>query len=148
MKIVVVSDTHGDIDILKKVRMLNPNADMFLHCGDSELPPELLDGFATVKGNCDYFDYPISKTFDTPYGKIYMEHGNRAIIHNDSYIESLNAKIILLGHTHRHSLRIVGDTFVANPGSLTRPRDDTNGTYLIINIKSQNDFDFEFKEIN
>ena len=35
MKIIVVSDTHGSRDALKRVMELNSNADVVVHCGDS-----------------------------------------------------------------------------------------------------------------
>ena len=146
MKIVVISDTHRDIDSIKIVRYINNDADMFLHCGDSELPPELIDGFASVKGNCDYFEYPLNKTWKTPFGDIYIEHGHKHVL-SDDYILSKNTLIFLHGHTHKHYVKKVGNCYVANPGSLTKPRDDTNGTYLVITIDNDQ-VKFDFKEIN
>ena len=143
MKIVVISDTHGDIEIIKMVRYINHDADMFLHCGDSEVPPEQIDGFASVKGNCDYFNYPLSKQFKTPYGDIYLEHGHQHIL-SDEYILSKKALIFLYGHTHKHLLKKVGSCYVANPGSLTKPRDETNGTYLVITL-NEKEIKFDFK---
>lgn len=145
MKIVVVGDTHRDIDCLRKVRTFHSDADMFLHCGDSEVPSDYLDGFASVKGNCDYFDYPLNKRFKTPYGDIYLEHGDSPGISRDSYILSKKCILFLCGHTHRHSVKKVGNCYVANPGSLTRPRDGSNGTYLIIELDSKG-IKFQFKE--
>lgn len=145
MKIVVISDTHGNVDLIKMVRYINSDADMFLHCGDSGLPPEQIDGFASVKGNCDYFDYPLNKLLKTPYGNIYIEHGNRYTL-TDKYILSKNAIIFLHGHTHCHYVKKVGNCYVANPGSLTKPRDGSNGTYLVIFIEKDK-IKFEFKEL-
>lgn len=48
MKILVVSDTHGEIDNLRKVLTKHPNMDLYLHAGDSELSPEELFPFITV----------------------------------------------------------------------------------------------------
>ncbi|MCH5171984.1 MAG: YfcE family phosphodiesterase [Erysipelotrichales bacterium] len=146
MKIVVISDTHRDIDSIRLVRYINHDADMFLHCGDSELPEDQIDGFASVKGNCDYFDYPLNKTLKTPLGNIYIEHGHKHAL-SDEYILSKNAIIFLHGHTHRHYVKKVGNCYVANPGSLIKPRDDSNGTYLIITIDNEQ-IKFEFKELN
>ena len=145
IKIVVISDTHGEIDSIKKIRQLHPNANMFLHCGDSELPVEQIDGFAAVKGNCDYFDYPLFRNIKTELGNIYLEHGHCHTL-TDEYIFSKNAVIFLFGHTHRKYYKLIGNCHVANPGSLSRSRDGDKGSYLLITL-SKNKIDFQFKEL-
>ena len=58
-QILVLSDTHGRNSVHQELRNLYPNADAYLHCGDSESPASELDGFVSVKGNNDmYYDYP------------------------------------------------------------------------------------------
>lgn len=144
MKIVVISDTHGNAEIIRNIRLLNSNADMFLHLGDSELPDYLLDGFATVRGNCDHFiDAPYNRTIQTSYGNIYLEHGHQHTL-NEDYIKSKNCLIFLSGHTHCQSLKKISNTYVANPGSPTRPRDGHYGSYLVIEL-DENKVDFFFK---
>ena len=57
MKYLVVSDSHGDRQILVDlVRHFENSVDFFIHCGDSELPAkdELWNVFHVVGGNCDY----------------------------------------------------------------------------------------------
>lgn len=145
MKILVVSDTHRDYDCFEKLRKENPECSMYLHLGDSELEDYLLDGFISVKGNCDYEDYPISRRINTDYGDIFLEHGCYHHL-SDEYIKSLNCLIFLSGHTHKHSFRMIGSTYVFNPGSLIKPRDGTKGTYLVITL-TNNKVDYEFKEL-
>ena len=74
-----------------------------------------------------------------------MEHGHRYTL-TDNYIKSKNCIIFLSGHTHAHSLRKIGDCYAANPGSLIKPRDNTNGTYLIIELEDGK-VEFTFKEL-
>lgn len=38
MKILVMSDTHGDSHVIEKVKGFYPEIDVVIHCGDSELP--------------------------------------------------------------------------------------------------------------
>lgn len=38
MKILIMSDTHGDSHVIDKVRNFYPEIDVRIHCGDSELP--------------------------------------------------------------------------------------------------------------
>ena len=40
----------------------------------------------------------------------------------------------------------IKDYYFVNPGSVSRPRDSTNGTYLIIEC-SKDKIEFEFKEL-
>ena len=36
MKIVVISDTHGDLSALRRVALIEYDADLYLHAGDVE----------------------------------------------------------------------------------------------------------------
>ena len=38
MKILVMSDTHGDSHVIEKVKGFYPEIAVVIHCGDSELP--------------------------------------------------------------------------------------------------------------
>ena len=35
-KIVIMSDNHGDMNILTDIKVLEDDADYYIHCGDSE----------------------------------------------------------------------------------------------------------------
>lgn len=134
MKILVCSDSHGDTAILDKIYFQNQDCNLFLHCGDSGLPDYLTSYFLTVKGNCDYFDYPLKRDIQTKWGKIHIEHGNSYRVKSETYIEKLKCFIFFYGHTHVKEHRKIGDTHIFNPGSLTRPRDGEFGSYLIVDI--------------
>ncbi|WP_303220499.1 metallophosphoesterase family protein, partial [Enterococcus asini] len=57
MKYLVVSDNHGDRQILVDlVNHFQEQVDLFIHCGDSELPAddELFAIYQGVGGNCDF----------------------------------------------------------------------------------------------
>ena len=49
MKICVVSDSHGDREILRKIYLSNPNCDIYLHLGDSQLEEYLINPFDKSK---------------------------------------------------------------------------------------------------
>ena len=55
MKILLVSDTHGNNVALDALVKKYPNMDLYLHCGDSESDEYSIYPFRSVKGNCDYF---------------------------------------------------------------------------------------------
>jgi putative phosphoesterase len=137
MKVVVVSDTHGDIDALRRVLVREYDADMFLHCGDVGAPKERITPFSAVRGNCDgsYPEYPYSAIFDTPYGKIRMEHRPED---SESFFDSLHqsgVRIFLHGHTHEREESEVRGVKIYCPGSVSYPEDSTEGTYLVLTIK-------------
>ncbi len=145
MKIVVVSDSHGNREILQKIVNDNQDASLFIHAGDSQVLPQAIDPFRAVKGNCDIgYDYPKELYIETPYGNIYVTHGHQFYQITKDFIKSKHCKIFIFGHTHKHYLEKCEDSYVCNPGSVTRPRDKTNGTYLVINL-TQNDVNFDFK---
>ena len=145
MKICLVSDTHGNREILNDIYNANPNCNIYLHLGDSELPEDLIYPFISVKGNCDYFlDYPTHKIIKTPYCNIYCEHGH---IHGRGSVDLLkrnDCKIYLYGHTHIQRVEKVEDYYFINPGSVTRPRDGSNGTYMVLELSKDK---FEYKVI-
>lgn len=147
MKICVVSDSHGDREILQTIYLRHRDCHIYLHLGDSQLEERWIAPFVSVKGNCDYFsDYPLFRIVDTPYGKIYAEHGHRAGKVDIDFLKRNGCKIHLRGHTHVHDLEKRGEYFFANPGSLTRPRDGTGGTYLLIEL-TETVAEFIFKEV-
>jgi putative phosphoesterase len=149
MKITIVSDTHGDYDSLNQLNLKEQDSDYFLHLGDYEIPEYLLGPFTFVKGNCDFTsDAPRKIDIDTPFGKIHLEHGDRIPYSRfDEYVKETGCKIFLFGHTHEKYAGMSGDTYVFNPGSLTRPRDSDIGTYLVINIAKDGKLSYEFKSL-
>lgn len=82
MKILVVSDNHGDRDCLVDlVNHYEGQVDALFHCGDSELEPtdELWQKLIVVQGNCDFYDeFPKTVTKKVGDQVIYMTHGHLA----------------------------------------------------------------------
>ena len=88
-------------------------------------------------------DFPDKLIIKTPYGNLYMTHGNRLYEINSHTLEKNNAKIFVFGHTHQHLVEKIDDCYIFNPGSVSLPRDGTNGTYLVLDITSD-DVSYEF----
>ena len=145
IRILVVSDSHGDVNLLHDLFLKYQHFDYFLHLGDSQIPPSLLEPFISVKGNCDFGnDYPKIRTIVTPYGKIHMEHGNSI---RESVFSDESIRIFLCGHTHIGTLQTLpSGAYFVNPGSLTRPRDGRYGSYLTIEWDEKGP-KFEFHEV-
>jgi hypothetical protein len=136
MKILIVSDNHGDYKSLEKVVLMHPEMDLYLNAGDSLLEPEQLRPFITVKGNCDFNQSLMEKIrIPTPYGRLIMQHYPWF---SDNDIKNDENMIFVYGHTHRHEFKKdnLGRYYV-NPGSITRPRDSFGKCYCILTIKEK-----------
>ena len=149
LRIVVVSDSHRNTQVLERIASLEKKSDLFLHCGDACDLPQNIKPFIAVKGNCDFlFDYPESLTLNVPpVGEIYLFHGigGRSAIRR--IINTQKPKILLFGHTHCQMAEVIDGCYVFNPGSVTFPRDGSRGSYLVIEANGPDDIKWEFKEI-
>lgn len=145
MKIIIAGDSHGDLSTIHKIVADNSDADMYLYTGDSELSSYDIEPFESVKGDNDTECYPISKTVDTPAGKIFITHGNRLLSYSAEKLKEEGVKVIVRGHSHYHKQEDDHGVYILNPGSTSKPRDNTNGTYLVILI---NDEEFNFKFVS
>ena len=130
MKILIVGDTHGHNRILKDLVKQYPNMDKYLHTGDSESYPMELAPFESVKGNCDYYPFDEKLLIRNMAGNILIKH-----LPYFSSKESEDAYILIHGHTHVYKIKQEDNHLVLSPGSTSRPRDGTNGTYIILNIR-------------
>lgn len=146
MKILVVSDSHGDEKILKELVNTYPNMDYYLHAGDSGLDRDSLYPFESVKGNTDYYPFDELIRIYTPIGYLLMKH--KPSFTNEQIKDN---KFLVNGHTHQYKFYIEGDKVFLNPGSTTLPRDNTNGTFMIMDINEGSSsiivYDIETKDI-
>ena len=76
-KIIVVSDSHSNTYLLKKIQLIHEDAYMFLHAGDSEDNEINIYPFVTVKGNNDYYIKDESKIIKIGEICIYLTHGHK-----------------------------------------------------------------------
>ncbi len=147
MKIIVVSDSHGSYVELGNIVNNERDADIFLHLGDYELPDYMMERFLCVKGNNDYgTNFPLTRDIDVKGIKIHLEHGHLPsfLFSPNEYVKKINCDIFLFGHTHQKLATKINNILVFNPGSLTRPRDGEDGSYLIIKIDEEKNIDYQF----
>jgi putative phosphoesterase len=148
MKIVIVSDTHGDLSALRRVVLIEKDAALWLHAGDVEASSGDIWPFQAVKGNCDgaFSEYPFRKVYDTPFGKLQIEHYP---IYGSAMMQALHMdgiRIFVHGHTHVREDETVEGVRVYCPGSLCLPEDNPTGTYLVLTVTDKI-VDGVFKEI-
>lgn len=140
MKIVVLSDTHGDGDIIPTVVAAHPDADAYFHCGDSELAYDdpRIQQCKRVRGNCDGdIQYPVEEMVTIEDRTIFMTHGHLFNVKTTLTPLSMRARevaanIILFGHSHVLGAELVDDTLFLNPGSLRLPRGRKEKSYAVI----------------
>ena len=131
MKYLVVSDNHGDRNILVEiVNRYVGMVDHMFHCGDSELKvnDELWEHFTVVTGNCDYDpEYKKEQIVTIGNGVIYMTHGHLSNVRFGLTMLSVQAQeaganIALFGHIHQAVAEMDKHILFVSPGSISQPR--------------------------
>ncbi|SKA01982.1 metallophosphoesterase family protein [Anaerorhabdus furcosa] len=151
MKIVVISDNHGRVEPLQEILQYHQDADVFIHCGDSELPVEYLSGYVAVRGNNDFYaELPDYRVLDLGEHRILVAHGHRLMFLDNRELlvnkaKSLDCDIVCFGHTHVFESRCIDNIYLVNPGSISRNRDGSAPCYAIITIEGDS-IDIERKE--
>ena len=148
MKIVVISDTHGQTDLAEKIISAINNIDLCIHLGDYYkdalyLSKKLEIEIVAIKGNCDSKeDVQEESVLHIEGHKIFITHGHEYNVKMDLNrlyykAKSLNCDIVLFGHTHK-AIKIEHEyMLIINPGSLTKPR-GTGPTYTVLEINKEN----------
>ncbi len=146
MRILVVSDTHGNLErfdrVLSQLEKESP-VDMIIHCGDyyeDAMNIRMTWGIpvTAVKGNCDHeFSDTGFALLTTEAGDLLITHGhmeNVGLSLQRLYYKALENNCIgaVFGHTHRSVFTEIDGLYMMNPGSLPRPRDGSGGTFGII----------------
>lgn len=141
MRVLVVSDTHGDAYSLKRAILCQPSAEVVIHLGDGEQDMDSLRSqfpekmFLQVRGNCDWgSELPLRDEITLEGKKIFFTHGHLYRV-KEGYYEIMmaarerKADIVLFGHTHVSMQEYEDGLYMMNPGSL-----HGGGTYGFIDI--------------
>jgi len=149
MKILVISDTHGDIKKAEEVITKNKkDIDLIIHLGDyfrdaqklSTIFPDIPIEY--IYGNSDFMieNVPAEKVLEYYGKKILLTHGHRYSVKWDyskleKKAEEMHLDILLFGHTHVADMIEKAGCYFINPGSISDPRSDSSESYAIIEIK-------------
>ena len=158
MKFLIASDIHGSYYYTQKIIdiMQKENADMLVLLGDiynhgprNNLPNEyepmqvanalnsVKDKLIVVKGNCDSqvdtmisdFDF-IDHTLIVSGGKrLFLTHGH---VYNDNNPPKTNVDALIFGHFHVGMIKREKGITMANPGSISLPKQQSPHSYLIL----------------
>ena len=156
MKILLVSDTHGKDYYLEEALEIE-KPDFLCHMGDLEGSEDYIRRItkcpvAMISGNNDFWtDLNPEVTFELHGFRIFMTHGHYYYAHSgNEQLKSAGrrnkADSVLFGHTHRPTLEIDEDIIVANPGSLTYPRQEKRRpSYMVLYLEKGKVPKFETK---
>lgn len=129
MRILVVSDTHGDLASLIKAVNAQPTAEIIVHCGDGERQAQYLKEnygdrmIVAVKGNCDWCsELPGKEVFSVMGKRIFVTHGHLynakfGLYNLECAAREEKADILLFGHTHIPMTGYEDGMYMMNPGS-------------------------------
>ena len=148
MRILVVSDSHGDYMSLRKAfqkeESKGEKIDAFIFLGDGERDYDrvtaAMGGITTyrVRGNNDWdTEARLHLTIDIGEHKYFISHGHRFEVwrNNDLLADTANmngCQVALFGHTHCRHYSFEKGVHVFNPGSIALPRDGNGRSYGII----------------
>lgn len=146
MKILVLADSHGYLDLMRlAVKCLRPDA--IIHLGDYFDDAQKLSDenmhivFHQVPGNCDkhrmYEPRPEVLCYTACGVKLYMTHGHNHHAKDTTYYlrqdaHAENVQAVLYGHTHNAECRYLEDMWIFNPGTC---RND-QGTVGLLEIEN------------
>lgn len=158
MKLVIASDIHGSAYYAQKVKdaFERENGDLLVLLGDiyyhgprnpfprdyapmqvAEIFNALKDRLLVIKGNCDSeVDATISEFDFNEFSQIVADGLKVTLTHGHKFNKDampVNAgDVMCYGHFHTGFITQVGDTVVANAGSVSLPKDGTPSSYLTL----------------
>ena len=147
MRLLVLSDTHGDFNSLRRALDAQRNAEVIIHCGDGAEQYRYLKETCSdrqvigVRGNCDWTSkLPTEETVTVGGKTLFITHGHlyqaKFTFMNMVYAaREPKADILLFGHTHQAVTEYDDGLYIMNPGSCH----GYYATYGIIDITPKGD---------
>ena len=143
MRVLVISDTHGDEQALCRAVEAQPTARVVLHLGDGVREAEAAASaypdreFHLIRGNNDWSAgraYPLTQELLLSGKRVFLTHGHGYRVKMGLYdvvcaARERGADILLFGHTHQPLTDYEDGLYLMNPGSL-----GYGGTYGIVDI--------------
>ena len=159
IRVLIMSDSHGQLDNVRKVIQKEEKPDLVIHLGDiagqDELLREICDcPVKIVRGNCDFYSQnPLTDIISVGKYKIFATHGHQYGVNwgldRISYAAEENGcDIAMYGHTHVPDISYFGKVTIVNPGSISRPRQlNRKPTYATLTIDNNEKYDIVTKYV-
>ena len=141
--IVVISDTHGNRQLLDKLDAIFAENDYVIHLGDTSADGNYIrmkhpEKTYVINGNCDPVNLGENEKVLSVEGvKIFACHGHRYSVKSNLYklaekAKSLGCGIALYGHTHRAFETEIDGVTLLNPGA-GKKYSENSYLYIVIN---------------
>lgn len=171
MRILLLSDTHGEETRTRAVLQKHQDVDAIYHLGDVGPNDRYLGRIPIVCGNHDNHKYPMELLLELQGYRTLLTHGHSfeyTIVEQMSkqpdlwkdwnqclellydemvkYAKVKQLDMILFGHTHTAHFEQRDGIYLCNPGSLCFSRDGSCASYAILTIDKQVSAQFYFLE--
>jgi hypothetical protein len=142
MKLLVISDSHGNYPHALKAHAAAGPVDHIIHLGDGSEDARLMEELLgvpvlRVAGNCDCdAQLPQELTLELGECRVLLTHGNRQLVKSGltqlirKGIE-VGARVVLYGHTHLPAVQVAAGMLFVNPGAL---KQGSTGSYAIVTV--------------
>lgn len=145
IRVLVMSDTHGNLKNAQKALQMAGDVDLIVHAGDNYADGTQLGTISGVPvigvaGNRDYLvNAPEEEVFKAEDIKVYVTHGHEHAVSSrvtglERRAKQLGAKVVVYGHTHVPLVQWIDDRLYVNPGSLHLPRSKSGKTFAILEV--------------
>lgn len=158
MKLLIISDTHGNITTLKNI-LNKKKYDYVIHAGDycidyleiKKYTNYVVAGNNDIEGEREIF-------FEIDGIKFVLLHGEqfdslfspeRRYIKMVEFYKNKDIDVIVSGHTHIECIELIQGILCVNPGSLHLPRNfNHKKTYIEMYIENNKIVNCEIKELD
>ncbi len=149
MKLLVFSDSHGDIMRMKEIIDQSEDIDMIIHLGDMVRDAEDIRSIypdlkvECVAGNNDWFsDAPRERILVIDGIRLMLTHGNSYGVKNScgkiaQRGSELGVDAVLFGHTHLPYENYHGSILLVNPGSIRLPAAGAEPSYCVLEVSGK-----------
>jgi uncharacterized protein len=147
VKLLIISDTHGDYPLAVRAVDAAGPVDLIVHLGDCFDDARVIETIADVPvlkvpGNCDpgmdaereLLVTLADKTVMFTHGDRYEVKSGLSRLHKRAM--ELKVNIVLYGHTHHAAIDTLGDILFINPGSLNAK--SSQAGYAVLTIDQGN----------
>ncbi len=142
MKILVISDSHGNYARAFKAHQLAGPVDHVIHLGDGAEDARLMEEVLAapihrVAGNCDFDpELPVELIVEFGACRMLLTHGNRELVKSGlakliARGVQVGATVVLYGHTHLPAVVSSAGMLLVNPGAL---KEGFPGSYAIVTV--------------
>lgn len=158
-RVLIISDSHGQMENVEKVIKREGNLDMVIHLGDIIGQDDKLRNLCDcpvkiVRGNCDFYsENELNEVFSIDKNKIFATHGHYYGVNwdlNKLYYaaQEQGCNIAMYGHTHIPDITYQGGMTIVNPGSVSKPRQlNRKPTYALMTIDKKGKANISIKYV-